>query len=651
MIEQINQAADAWSEMAIRTLWQGVAIALLVWIASRLWKRIPANISAALWLVVSLKLVIGLLPIAVALPFLPAEPLPPSPDFSTLPLVDALPFAIPAPAVQALPSLNLNAYLLLGWLAGVAALLATSILMFIRVRIVARLAAPVSDPDLVSAAQELTVQLGIRRVPELRSAPTRMDVVTFGAFRPMIIISPTVLDRCSLEELKLVLAHELAHVKRGDVWLSLIPQLATTLLFFHPAAWLAAREFELARESACDEVAVRSLNARSDTYGRLLMKLCSRREIPASTFVLGISSHFRALSRRISMLDQLSSPASTRRRSRALIAIGLTGAFLIAPWTLVRAQSIVDSTPKTKTSAAADSKSVTTAPKKATSPKPKPNNSKVTMNLSFASSLEIGRALKQKVKKQGVLMFIDEKRNALLLSGPSDQVDKLVKYIYNFEKIHGTLEPQTLHTYPIQHVDAAALAKQLVTEFKGKYKPSELKVLVDVYTNSVLIQARPEIEKAVAARLRELDRDEPPHEKRHAAIPLQYSSATQLAATIQLELLKRYHSQLFKLTTDSRENTIFAEATPAVMQEIEQMVKALDEKQTTTDLANLALRRFLLSHISAERALPLVKDNFGKVINFLSYDPVDNSLVIRADEKTLGKIKTFITSIDRKPGD
>ena len=69
----------------------------------------------------------------------------------------------------------------------------------------------------------------------------------------------------------MALAHELAHLRRGDLWLGWVPALAEALLFFHPLVRRAAREYALAREEACDAEALRLTGAEPGDYGQLLL--------------------------------------------------------------------------------------------------------------------------------------------------------------------------------------------------------------------------------------------------------------------------------------------------------------------------------------------------------------------------------------------
>jgi len=132
-----------------------------------------------------------------------------------------------------------------------------------------------------------------------------------------------------------VLAHELAHVRRGDAWLSIVPFLAQTLFwFFPPAAW-ACREFDLAREGACDAAARRATGIAPDDYGALLMELSVRRPGGgAPVGALGAGATYHALNRRLTMLNV---PLAPRRRAGALCVflLAASAGCVVIPWRVV----------------------------------------------------------------------------------------------------------------------------------------------------------------------------------------------------------------------------------------------------------------------------------------------------------------------------
>ena len=106
----------------------------------------------------------------------------------------------------------------------------------------------------------------------------------------------------------MALCHELAHMKRGDVWLGCVPAAAERIFFFHPLAHLAAREYVFWREAACDAAVLAALDAAPQSYGRLLLDLGVSRQ-RATLAAAGAAWSFSNLRRIIVMLDHPSAPS------------------------------------------------------------------------------------------------------------------------------------------------------------------------------------------------------------------------------------------------------------------------------------------------------------------------------------------------------
>src|SRR2546423_130675 len=95
---------------------------------------------------------------------------------------------------------------------------------------------------LLAAAVELGGRLGLRRPAELRSGPEVPSPLLIGLTRPAVMLPQALLSDGSRAELRGFLAHELAHVKRGDLWWNGLTSLAHGLFPFHPLVWLAGAE-------------------------------------------------------------------------------------------------------------------------------------------------------------------------------------------------------------------------------------------------------------------------------------------------------------------------------------------------------------------------------------------------------------------------
>lgn len=97
------------------------------------------------------------------------------------------------------------------------------------------------------------------RIPVRLGLSTRVDsLVVLGWLKPVVLVPAAALLALSPEALEALLAHELAHVRRGDFLANLVQTLAEALLFYHPAVWWLSRRIRQEREHCCDDAAVQA---------------------------------------------------------------------------------------------------------------------------------------------------------------------------------------------------------------------------------------------------------------------------------------------------------------------------------------------------------------------------------------------------------
>jgi beta-lactamase regulating signal transducer with metallopeptidase domain/protocatechuate 3,4-dioxygenase beta subunit len=127
------------------------------------------------------------------------------------------------------------------------------------------------DQTWLELIENLTRQFGLRRPIELRSSPVPLVPVTWGVLRPVILV-PEQAQQWPESARRVVLLHELAHVKRWDVAFQLIGRLATAVYWFHPLAWYALHRLRAECECACDDYVV-DLGVRRTDYAQQLVYL------------------------------------------------------------------------------------------------------------------------------------------------------------------------------------------------------------------------------------------------------------------------------------------------------------------------------------------------------------------------------------------
>ena len=113
-----------------------------------------------------------------------------------------------------------------------------------------------------------------RRVTVCSSSAVTVPTA-IGFFRPAILIPDWVLRELSAEELKVILLHEFAHLRRFDDWTNLAQKLVRTVFFFHPAVWWIEKRLSLEREMACDEV-VLAETENPQAYAECLVSLAEK---------------------------------------------------------------------------------------------------------------------------------------------------------------------------------------------------------------------------------------------------------------------------------------------------------------------------------------------------------------------------------------
>ena len=314
-------SAELLAAALLRASLQGALAVAAVWALCRLVPRLPAALRCALWWLVCLKLLVALAaPAAVPLPLLPAAVAP-----AVLVAESGPPVQTELPAdrliadAPALPRFSWTLLLVALWGAGVLAHVVRGAVQFRRLRARVRGATPVADAALPVPFTQLEHLVGLRRPVVVLASDAIETPQVVGPLRPRILLPARALARLSPEELALTLCHELLHVRRGDLWLGWVPAAAQRLFFFHPLARLAAREYALAREAACDAAVLRVLRPSPDRYGRLLVRLGVTVEVPRFA-AAGAAPSFRTLKRRLEMLQQAIAGKRFHRGWWALLA-------------------------------------------------------------------------------------------------------------------------------------------------------------------------------------------------------------------------------------------------------------------------------------------------------------------------------------------
>jgi beta-lactamase regulating signal transducer with metallopeptidase domain len=299
---------------------QGAGMAAVVWVVCRYARSMSPSTRAFLWWLVSLKLALSLAPLpSVAVPILPAAS-------SDVPIVTAA--ALDAPHATSTTPWWLVAAMAL-WLAGVSWYAVRLALAARRLRRAVRRSTPIGGDD-AAAVEWLMGALGLATPPDVRmSTDVEMPLVT-GLVRPTVLLPASAVEILTRAERAMAICHELAHVRRRDLLFGWVPAVAERLFFFHPLARVAAREYAIEREAACDALVLRAMDASPRDYGHVLVRLGVASPAP-SLSAGGSSASASVLKRRLAMLNDVTF-ARARRGTLALLILG--AALTLVPFDL-----------------------------------------------------------------------------------------------------------------------------------------------------------------------------------------------------------------------------------------------------------------------------------------------------------------------------
>ena len=362
-VASLNGMGRAFCEHAVGvSLQAGVLIVVLLCIDLLLRNRIRATVRYWIWMLVFVKLV---LPPSLAVPtgigywlgrYVPSAPAVPQQVVETVTVPAHVEAYAPAEMIPVQPSHSMPLASEwpeptqadsepLTWQGGVFVLWCVGVLTFAGLVIqrwfsVTRLIArgePAQD-DLLGVLDECVRRMGIRRTVDLKLSPKAFSPAVCGLFRPTILIPVELLERLSPPNLKMVLIHELAHVKRGDLRVCSLQTLLQIVYFYNPLVWLVNAIVRRVREQAVDEMVLVALGAEARSYSTTLIEIAEMAFLRASPALrlVGVAESRKSLEGRIKNMVTRPIPKSGRVGLWGLCAIVATAVVLLP---MARAQN------------------------------------------------------------------------------------------------------------------------------------------------------------------------------------------------------------------------------------------------------------------------------------------------------------------------
>jgi len=212
-----------------------------------------------------------------------------------------------------LPPMLLRSLLAL-WAAGVSWYAMKMLLAWIALQYLQRTQVHATPAWLATQVATLVEQMSIARPVRIIVSGVIQTPMTTGWLRPVILLPAALLTSMQMDQLRLLLAHELAHIRRHDYLVNMVQNIVRILFFYHPLVHWVCSILDEERELCCDHIAMACAGDRLQ-YAKALLSLQDQpHPLPA---LAAASTCKHALLRRIQRIlgePEANSPHDLRQR-------------------------------------------------------------------------------------------------------------------------------------------------------------------------------------------------------------------------------------------------------------------------------------------------------------------------------------------------
>ena len=309
--------SQALSAALLHFIWQGTAVAVLLWAALFALRRGSPNaryVASCIAL-----LLMAVLPLATAW-VVYRQPAAFSPSVA---IGSVIPLALKSIGAQPRAWLDIaRQWALPVWAAGVL-LFGFRLALGYRHVAVLRRAGDAVEGGALDFVAGLARRMNIARPVRVLASKLADSPCVIGWLRPAILLPAAALANLDARQLEAILAHEMAHICRHDFVVNALQTVVETLLFYHPATWWVSARIREEREFCCDDLAVRHCGDVAG-YARALTNLERARVMPEPA----VAANGGALFYRI---QRLTGAAPECGPSRLPVILAVVAAAVCAP--------------------------------------------------------------------------------------------------------------------------------------------------------------------------------------------------------------------------------------------------------------------------------------------------------------------------------
>jgi len=300
MTDQINAMAEQWFQWQWAMLWQSATLIVLVAIIDRLIRKWAwPQLRYALWLLVLVKLILPPTlssPVSVTSPIptwadkvqispVETEPEPlvmetePSVSYVSEPrgiqaglgLTESVPVSETSDSAKS--PLSWKSCAMVTWLLVALALALGLVIRLKHLHKEHAMDQSQQVPDwFQDALEKAALEIGCMRLPRVVLSHRVLCPAVFGLFKPVLLVPEDQVGHMSPTDARHILLHELAHIKRLDLWSHGAYMLLLMVYWFNPLLWFMRRHLQNLRELCCDATVARTLREQTPAYRETLLE-------------------------------------------------------------------------------------------------------------------------------------------------------------------------------------------------------------------------------------------------------------------------------------------------------------------------------------------------------------------------------------------
>ena len=218
------------------------------------------------------------------------------------------------------------------WAAGAAAFLFWHMVSHLRfLAAVKRWIEDVNDAELLKTFNHNKARLGVKKGVPVKFCTCIKTPMAVGLFRPVVLLPQ---GDFSQGELRLILKHELVHIRRKDIWYKILVLLGLALHWFNPAVHFAANEVLNLCEISCDEEVLRGLGTKARAqYGESIIGTIRNRNAYKTALSTNFYSGVTGMKKRVYAMMDLGKKRFSPLLLLVVLAITMCGttAFALTP--------------------------------------------------------------------------------------------------------------------------------------------------------------------------------------------------------------------------------------------------------------------------------------------------------------------------------